>query len=476
MRQERDAAAADVAAKQQAVKEKQETVAKLEQEIEHLGADQALADWIRQRQLSDDYTKHLGVVAKARDDFEQLTLYIQRGRSEAGLPSGEPGQPPDETEPPAGEAVQPNVRLPRIDRIVLYIDDLDRCPERVVEEVLQAVHLLLAFPLFVVVVGVDPRWLLHSLRRRSPAFQPLMSRGRRIPPEEQRHWLSTPLNYLEKIFQIPFTLRPLDPEGFGGLIDDLARPLRESPPPEQREAEDPDGGTRAPTIVVEPGPTPPTDVQPTPPDGREPVGAESDQAPSPSDASPNGAAVSAGSTGVVPGPALPPSAAAIDPNPTHLMIGEAEQAFMKALSPLISSPRAVKRFVNVYRLLKAMVEPEQPEAFEDEPGTGEYREILLLLAIQTGYPAEAAALFRSLQDVEADESWWRFLDGMAERQGGPGRPGADEAGRWDDLRASLHQLLPPTTVPEQQSCARFQEWAPIVARFSFHSGQALPTP
>jgi hypothetical protein len=33
-----------------------------------------------------------------------------------------------------------------------------------VAEVLQAVHLLLALDLFAVVVGVDPRWLLHSLR------------------------------------------------------------------------------------------------------------------------------------------------------------------------------------------------------------------------------------------------------------------------------------------------------------------------
>lgn len=51
----------------------------------------------------------------------------------------------------------------KIERIVLYIDDLDRCPAAKVVDVLQAVHLLLAYPLFVVVVGVDSRWLLQSL-------------------------------------------------------------------------------------------------------------------------------------------------------------------------------------------------------------------------------------------------------------------------------------------------------------------------
>jgi hypothetical protein len=39
---------------------------------------------------------------------------------------------------------------------VLYIDDLDRCPPRRVVEVLTAMQLLLALPLFVVVVAVDP--------------------------------------------------------------------------------------------------------------------------------------------------------------------------------------------------------------------------------------------------------------------------------------------------------------------------------
>ena len=51
-----------------------------------------------------------------------------------------------------------------LSRIILYIDDLDRCdPERVID-VLQAVHLLLAFPLFVVVVAVDSVGLLTPSR------------------------------------------------------------------------------------------------------------------------------------------------------------------------------------------------------------------------------------------------------------------------------------------------------------------------
>ena len=59
---------------------------------------------------------------------------------------------------------------------------------------LQAVHLLLAFKLFVVVVGVDPRWLLHSLTQHSTAFQDAGAGD----ANGLSHWRSTPLNYLEK--------------------------------------------------------------------------------------------------------------------------------------------------------------------------------------------------------------------------------------------------------------------------------------
>src|SRR5262245_63527213 len=87
-----------------------------------------------------------------------------------------------------------------IERIVLYIDDLDRCSPEQVVEVLQAVHLLLALELFVVVVGVDPRWLLRALRGEYRA----MLTGEGSAPDEDEWWQTTPQDYLEKIFNIPF--------------------------------------------------------------------------------------------------------------------------------------------------------------------------------------------------------------------------------------------------------------------------------
>ena len=89
-----------------------------------------MTDFIRQRFQSADYTSQLGVISRARKDFEQLTTLLAQVRklSEDELKSG----------------AKQELLLPRIDRIILYVDDLDRCPEEKVVDVLQAVHLLLA--------------------------------------------------------------------------------------------------------------------------------------------------------------------------------------------------------------------------------------------------------------------------------------------------------------------------------------------
>ena len=101
--------------------------------------------------------------------------------------------------------------LPGIDRIVIFIDDLDRCPAAEVVRVLEAVNLLFGFELFVVVVAVDSRWLLRSLEGTfSEAF------------DTDDGPAPTPQNYLEKIIQIPFWLRPMEPAGFGRLLTTLA--------------------------------------------------------------------------------------------------------------------------------------------------------------------------------------------------------------------------------------------------------------
>jgi hypothetical protein len=163
-------------------------VVELEKRVQN--SQQGLMHFLSERAGSDDYRKHLGLISTIRHDFNSLGTHLK-----------------------AASAQQR-----KVDRIVLYIDDLDRCEEDKVIEVLQAVHLLLAYPLFVVVVGVDPRWLLHSLRKKYRVFR------KRAQQEGKDTWQTTPQNYLEKIFQIPFSLRPMTDMGYRRLMGTLMLP------------------------------------------------------------------------------------------------------------------------------------------------------------------------------------------------------------------------------------------------------------
>lgn len=189
-----------------------------------------------------------------------------------------------------------------VQRIVIYIDDLDRCSERQVVQVLEAIHLLLAFPCFVVVAAVDARWLETALRRQHAHLADHQSEV-------------SPADYLEKIFQIPFWVRPLRIEtneigegSYGRLIDDLAGTWTELPD-EIDEEEDTDVSDAAPprTIVVEPF----IKLAPLAPN-------------------------------------LP-----VRPERERLRLSTAEVDLFKELGALAArSPRAVKRMMNVYRLIR----------------------------------------------------------------------------------------------------------------------------
>jgi hypothetical protein len=93
-----------------------------------------------------------------------------------------------------------------VDRIVLYIDDLDRCSPKRVVEVLQAVHLLLSFELFVVILAVDTRWVSKCLQMEyKNMFQEELNNT--IQKEVN---LASTFDYLEKIIQIPVKINDME--------------------------------------------------------------------------------------------------------------------------------------------------------------------------------------------------------------------------------------------------------------------------
>ncbi|RYE52696.1 MAG: hypothetical protein EOP48_15940, partial [Sphingobacteriales bacterium] len=171
--------------------EKNNQIALLKNSLSEFRRQKSLATFLSDRSIAEDYKKHLGIMSVIRKDFDSLLDKL----------TNDTGQ---------GK---------KVERIILYIDDLDRCPPGKVIEVLQAVHLLLAYELFVVVVGVDPIWLMKSIKSRFSASI------RESAQKEDQFLGSSPQNFLEKIFQVPFNLKPMSQNGFSHLVESLMSPL-----------------------------------------------------------------------------------------------------------------------------------------------------------------------------------------------------------------------------------------------------------
>lgn len=307
--------------------------ATLRQEYEDLAHGRALARYAAARGAAGDYRAQLGLISRIHDDFERMTELL--------LTQGDAPDSRDE-------------QLPQIDRVVLYIDDLDRCSPKRVVEVLEAVHLILALPLFVVVIAVDPRWLLQSLKLH---YAELLAAG------DEPAWESTPLAYLEKIIQIPFALRPMGADGTASLVGSLL-PVYETSPGDD--------------VIDVPGIPSAEAVAPATP----------------------GAATTRSSPAAIPTVAAAP--AAVGFNPRALVLTEAERDFAALVATELRTPRAVKKLTNIYRLVRARLDEDSDDfsTFLEGSGTDipDYQAVLILLTAVIAFPDRAADLLLKLDE------------------------------------------------------------------------------
>lgn len=459
--EEADKNAANVEKKLKLAQEEEERALKAVQEAE---SGRRFYRFIEERSSSSDYRQHLGLITLIRRDFEQLKKLINDYAKNKA-----PG----------------DVR--GVERIVLYIDDLDRCEDERVVEVLQAIHLLLAIELFVVVVAVDSRWLLHALEKKYPQFGQRGRRARR---------LVTPQNYLEKIFQIPFELPAMRQEGFDRLVDSLidvdAEQTKTTAPllpaktatPEanvdrQEKAENEPEVEQKPKPEVIPETSPKigdepklentSQVEAKPPTAQEP----------PTETKPtseNKASEKAEEPAKPEEPVRPERRSAADSDGFggttqdfarvqqeargELRITAEENVFVKKLLPLIATPRGLKRLSNVYRLIRVLPPPPGRQPLR-QINTRDYEVVLFLLAVQVGLPVVARRLAQHLRDhtsaadlqslIDDDTTWQRM------------RLQNTNIAKLKNLVAALD--LPPDLTP-------YQEWEKRVRRFSFDTGPA----
>jgi KAP family P-loop domain len=291
-----------LATAEQEAADTQAVVAQLTKERDETTAATRLADFVTGRRESRDYRRLLSVVTMVSQDLKDLADLTTEYNAASGH---DPEGPPN--------------------RIVLYIDDLDRCPPDRVIDVLEAVHLLLSFELFVVVVAVDTRWLTSALHKGLPTLADARDSSGDQP---------TAVDYLEKIFQIPFWIDPLvEPARQRLLHGLLLRSLQQ------------------PQAV---------------PGGR------------------NGHAVSVGEREEeAVRMMLGRYGSWLDPQARQLSITTEELRFIESLATLIGdTPRKVKRFVNVCHLLLSMA---PPLSGNDEP-LSERMGACLMAAIHEGLP------------------------------------------------------------------------------------------
>lgn len=421
-------------------------IRQIEAEIEETSRGGQLRQFIRDRSSSDDYHQHLGIVATIREDFARL-----QGLVEALCKSDE------------CKGIYP------IDRVVLYVDDLDRCPADRVVEILQAVHLLLDFELFVAVIAVDPRWLLRSLEhhyRNELGFGVSERNG-----SGRGLWASSPQDFLEKIFQIPFALRPMQPAGYSRLVQSLV-PVQVPSGSGRAVSTDPgERGAAAESVTrgqsnAETGAAAEAVVR------RDAVATHQAQAPANT--------VGTVRTGDIGRESMPkdpmtntakPAVAGgnertgLNPNPAGLQVEQHERELMEKLACVVVTPRSTKRLVNLYYLVRAMLHKHELDAFvgtPDDPGTCGVH--LFMLGIMVSCPVGTEMLLeRIFADTEQSiEEVLAKLDPVAQSQRHD-----MTATSWATVHPCLRRLVTEMRLPSR--IWPYREAANRIARFSFRS-------
>lgn len=154
-----------------------------EQEESRLIEGTNLKDFLNMHKQTG-YGSNLDIVHQVQKDLNKLCEALFNEKQKSFFPRGKP-------------------------RIVLFIDDLDRCPADAVVDTLEALQLLVKSKAFVAVVAMDMQYVTLALEKK---YQGILKQGSH----------PSGLDYLEKIIQLSFRVPPLKLEGsISSYIDSL---------------------------------------------------------------------------------------------------------------------------------------------------------------------------------------------------------------------------------------------------------------
>jgi hypothetical protein len=336
------------------------------------------------------------------------------------------------------------------------------------------------------VVAVDPRWLERSLNE---TYNPSGATPDGETPQEPVHQFNAH-NYLEKIFQIPFSLPAMNEGGYRKLVSGLInKPRAEA---ERRQAE----SLREREKMEEPEP-PPDDTVETQDDKekrdltnqerKEQEEAERRR----SEQAEEERLKREQEEEERKKQEQERERERVQERIESMLLHEGEEQFIAALYRFIETPRLAKRFINVYRLIRvraSMIE-EDFSTFSDQ-AAGAYRAVLMLLAVCIGNADVAPEILDDLQEC-TDSSFAAGLEALARRyEAELVRVKAERAARKDNpppgshekrlielcaalvgiqkdiaaVRGSLAEHGGPAV---EDSLEPYQKWAREVGRYSF---------
>ncbi len=190
---EKETVKEELTEKQQEIEKLQAQVERQKQRVGLTAQYTSLVDFVNNRLEEDSYQKMLGLMHQIQDDLADLSEHLSY---KSGNTNPEKLKVLKEYFP-RGPA-----------RIVLYIDDLDRCPPDRVVQVLEAVQLLLNTELFIIVLAIDDRYIGRALEH---TYKGVLKRG------------GTPcgVDYIEKIIQLPYRMRPISKDVTASYLKSL---------------------------------------------------------------------------------------------------------------------------------------------------------------------------------------------------------------------------------------------------------------
>jgi hypothetical protein len=376
----------------------------VETELQDIRSGRKIMRFIEGRVTDQRYINSLGIISWIRKDFEELNFLLKQQYDTKKL---------EELDREKVENVF------KVDRVVLYIDDLDRCEATTVVRVLEAIHLLLAFPLFVVVVGVDPRWMHNALNIKYEKFlkkKKADNNGVPMPAADEDIYFidhpATSFDYLEKIFQIPFVLKPINDTGKKQLIYDQFR-MKEEPGKgdEKKEREGEVEKTREGKVMKRIGGEGIADGA---------AGMESNVVQTARNLERNiDMEKNAGSRPLEEFQRKDRETEKVKEetedlrNVTRLQVSDEEIDFMQRISFMIGeSPRTIKRHINIYRMIRSH------SLFKTLPGKEMeyYMSSMVILGILTGVPHLSRSVFTALKSSKDDTLFKAFFSSYMKDQ------------------------------------------------------------